>query len=59
MSFTLPIFPLPVTNGWSVGPWASSRASHPAVTGSACQEQGRALSTRSELTVDHATLHFV
>jgi hypothetical protein len=48
-----PVFPLPVTDGWSVGPWASSRASHPAVTSDACQERGRALSTRPELTVEH------
>ena len=53
-SFALPAFPLPVTPGWIVGPWASSRASHPAVTSDACQERGRALSTRSELTVDHS-----
>ena len=52
--FTLPAFPLPVTSGWIVGPWASSRASHPAVTSDACQERGRALSTHSELTVDHS-----
>ena len=51
--FALPAFPLPVTTGWISGPWASSRASHPAVTSDACQERGRALSTRSELTVDH------
>jgi hypothetical protein len=50
--FTLPTFPLPVTSGWNIGPWAFSRASHPAVTSDACQERGRALSTRSELTVD-------
>jgi hypothetical protein len=56
--FTLPVFPLPVTSGRGAGPWASSRASHPAVTSDACQEQGRALSTHSELTVDHSTLHF-
>jgi hypothetical protein len=44
--------PLPVTDGWNTGPWAFSRASHPAVASDACQERGRALSTRSELTVD-------
>jgi hypothetical protein len=48
-----PVFPLPVTDGWSTGPWASSRASHPAVTSDACQERGQALSTRPELTADH------
>ena len=56
--FTLPVFPLPVTSGWNTGPWAFSRASHPAVASDACQERGRALSTRPELTVDHSTLHF-
>jgi hypothetical protein len=48
-----PVFPLPVTDGWNTSPWASSWASHPAVTSDACQERGRALSTRPELTVDH------
>jgi hypothetical protein len=52
--FTLPAFPLPVTTGWIGGPWASSRASHPAVTSDACQERRRALSTCSELTVEHS-----
>ena len=58
LSFTLPAFPLPVTSGWNTGPWAFSRASHPAVTSDACQERERALSTRPELTVDQSTLHF-
>ena len=53
-----PVFPLPVTSGWNTGPWAFSRASHPAVTSDACQERERALSTRPELTVDHSTLQF-
>ena len=53
-----PVFPLPVTSGWNAGPWAFSRASHPAVTSDACQERERALSTRPELTVDHSTLQF-
>jgi Transposase IS116/IS110/IS902 family len=53
----LPAFPLPVTSGWNTGPWAFSRASHPAVASSACQERERALSTRPELTVDNPTLH--
>ena len=53
-----PVFPLPVTSGWNTGPRAFSRASHPAVASSACQERERALSTRPELTVDHSTLHF-
>lgn len=48
-----PVFPLPVTSGWNAGPWAFSRASHPAVTSSACQERERALSTRPELTADN------
>jgi hypothetical protein len=39
--------------GWGTGPWASSRASHPAVASDACQERERALSTRPELTVNH------
>jgi len=52
--FALPAFPLPVTSGWNTGPWASSRASHPAVTSDACQERERALSTHSELTVEHS-----
>ena len=51
-----PVFPLPVTSGWNTGPWAFSRASHPAVASSACQERERALSTRPELTVDQSTL---
>jgi hypothetical protein len=38
LMFALPAFPLPVTDGWNIGPWASSRASHPAVTSNACQE---------------------
>ena len=50
--FALPVFPLPVASGWNAGPWAFSRASHPAVTSDACQERERALSTRPELTVD-------
>jgi hypothetical protein len=54
-----PVFPLPVASGWNTGPWAFSRASHPAVASDACQERERALSTRPELTVDHSTLHFV
>ena len=58
LSFTLPAFPLPVTSGWNTGPWAFSRASHPAVASDACQERERALSTRPELTVDQSTLHF-
>ena len=53
-----PVFPLPVTSGWNAGPWAFSRASHPAVTSDACQERERALSTRPELTADQSTLHF-
>jgi len=57
LSFTLPAFPLPVTRGWNTGPWAFSRASHPAVTSDACQERERALSTRPELTADQSTLH--
>ena len=52
-----PVFPLPVTSGWNAGPWAFSRASHPAVTSDACQERERALSTRPELTADQSTLH--
>ena len=52
-----PVFPLPVTSGWNTGPWAFSRASHPAVTSDACQERERALSTRPELTADQSTLH--
>ena len=52
-----PVFPLPVTSGWNTGPWAFSRASHPAVSSSACQERERALSTRPELTADQSTLH--
>jgi len=52
--FALPAFPLPVTDGWSIGPWAFSRASHPTVASDACQERGRALSTHSELTVEHS-----
>ena len=58
LSFALPVFPLPVTGGWNTGPWAFSRASHPAVTSDACQERERALSTRPELTADQSTLHF-
>jgi hypothetical protein len=54
----LPVFPLPVTSGWNAGPWAFSRASHPAVTSDACQERERALSTRPELTADQSTLRF-
>ena len=53
-----PVFPLPVTSGWNAGPWAFSRASHPAVTSDACQERERALSTRPELTADQSTLRF-
>jgi hypothetical protein len=52
-----PVFPLPVTSGWNAGPWAFSRASHPAVTSDACQERERALSTRPDLTADPPTLH--
>jgi hypothetical protein len=60
-SFTLPDFPSPVTSGWITGPWASSRASHPTAQTirGACQERGRALSTRPELPVTHMTLHSV
>src|SRR3954453_15651845 len=49
-----PVFPLPVTDGWNAGSWAFSRASPPAVTGSARQEWERVSSTRPELTVDHS-----
>lgn len=52
VSSPFPVFPLPVTDGWSIRPWAFSRASHPTVASDACQERGQALSTRSELTVD-------
>ena len=53
-----PVFPLPVTSGWNAGPWAFSRASHPAVTSDACQERERALSTRPDLTADQSTLQY-
>jgi hypothetical protein len=49
-----PVFSSPVASGWIIDPWASSRASHPAVTSDACQERRRALSTHPELTVDHS-----
>src|SRR4029453_9935488 len=49
-----PVFPLPVADGWNAGSWAFSRASHPTVTGNACQERERASSTCPELTVDHS-----
>jgi hypothetical protein len=52
VSSPFPVFPLPATDGWSICPWAFSRASHPTVTSDACQEWGQALSTRSDLTVD-------
>jgi len=52
-----PVFPLPVTSGWNAGPWAFSRASHPAVTSDACQERERALSTRPDSTADQSALH--
>ena len=52
VSSPFPVFPLPVTDGWSIRPWAFSRASHPTVASDACQEWGQALSTRSDLTVD-------
>jgi hypothetical protein len=59
VSSPFPIFPLPVTNGWSIRPWAFSRASHPTVTSDACHEWGQALSTRSKLTVDTRPSHSV
>jgi hypothetical protein len=59
LTFTLPIFPLPVTNGWNTGPWASSQASHPAVTSDACQERERVSSTHSRSTTIHTVLHSV
>ncbi len=40
--FTRPVCPLPVTPGWSRGPSAFPRASHPAVTSDARQGWGQA-----------------
>ncbi len=37
LAFTRPVFPSPVAPGWNGGPWASPRASHPAVTSDARQ----------------------
>jgi hypothetical protein len=54
-----PAFPLPVTDGWNISPWASSRASHPAVASDACQERERASSTHSESTTAHAVLQSI
>lgn len=54
-----PVFPLPVTDGWNTGPWASSWASHPTVTSDACQKQGRVSNTHSRSTTIHTVLHSV
>jgi hypothetical protein len=40
-SFTRPACPSPVAPGWVGRPWASPRASHPAVTGGARRGQGQ------------------
>jgi hypothetical protein len=48
-SFTRPAFPSPVAPGWNGSPRAFPRASHPAVTGSACRGGDRHLGHLPEL----------
>jgi len=51
--FARPIFPSPVAPGWNGRPWASPRASHPAITRSARRGGDRPSST----SLKHALRH--
>jgi len=43
LTFTRPVFPLPVAPGRNGNPWAFLRASHPAVTSNACRSGDRSI----------------
>jgi hypothetical protein len=53
--FTRPACPSPVAPGWNGRPWASPRASHPAVTGSARRGRGQVVEHGPGTTRSHQT----
>ena len=54
-SFTRPACPSPVAPGWIGRPWASPRASHPAVTGGARRGRGQVVEHGPGTTRSHQT----
>jgi hypothetical protein len=53
LTFTRPVFPLPVTPGWNRDPWASPSSSTPRRYRRRMSKWGRALSTGPELRCRH------
>jgi hypothetical protein len=53
LTFTRPVFPLPVAPGWNRGPWASPSSSTPRRYRRRMSKWGRALSTGPELRCRH------
>ena len=53
--FARPLFPSPVAPGWNGRPWASPRASHPAITSDARRGRGQAIEHGPGTTRSHQT----